>query len=526
MTWSPETSCGFESRKIRSIAVPYLQGRAIDLGCGMEAVWPGVIGVDNGETFRGHMGFTIRAEIDNLDFLQDESCDAVFSSHALEDFDRERVPAVLTEWGRVLKPGGNLVLYVPSANFYPRCGEPGANPAHRWDIYPGDIEAVLRDMADNGGSGWEIIESEERGGGNEYSLFIVARKTAGGYSERTWERNPGGRKRALLIRYGAIGDQFVAASVVPGLKKQGYHVTYNTTPDAANLVRNDPHIDEFLIQERDFVPNQMLGEYWQEIAHRYDKVVNLCESIEGALLQLPGRLTHGYSDEARRRLYSGVNYWERTHDIADVPYDFNARFYPDEDELAWACMERNKNRKVPVVAWALAGSSIHKIWPYTQVVVDWLLKHTNTSIYLLGDAKEGKQLQGAILEMIGDHGGRVHPMAGEWEIRKVLTFCRFADVVVGPETGVLNSVALERVAKVIYLSHSSHENLTKHWINTEVLVPLQSEVPCYPCHRLHYDTTYCPRSEKTMAAECASNIIPERVFAAIAAAVGARREAA
>ena len=282
MTWSRETSCGFESRKIRSIAVPYLQGRALDLGCGMEAVWPTVIGIDNGKTFTGHMGFSIKAEIDDLGFFQDASCDGVFSSHALEDFDPARIPAVLAEWARVLKPGGYLVLYVPSANLYPKMGEPGANPAHKVDIYAGDVQRWL--LAGTT-CGWTQIECEERGDGDEYSWFEVYQKRDDGqFEKRLRERNPQGKKRALVIRYGAIGDQFVAASVLPGLREQGYHITYNTTPDAAALVAHDPHIDEFLIQERDYVPNTMLGEYWKEIEPRYDRVINLCESIEGALL--------------------------------------------------------------------------------------------------------------------------------------------------------------------------------------------------------------------------------------------------
>jgi ADP-heptose:LPS heptosyltransferase len=146
---------------------------------------------------------------------------------------------------------------------------------------------------------------------------------------------------------------------------------------------------------------------------------------------------------------------------------------------------------------------------------------------LLGDNKEGAALQAAIVACQDDRPGvkdRLHAMCGMWEIRKVLTFVQHADVVVGPETGVLNSVCMEDVPKVIYLSHSSPDNLTKHWKNTEVVTP--QNTPCWPCHRLHYDTTWCPRDETTQAAACASSILPERVFAAIAAAVGAKREAA
>ena len=65
------------------------------------------------------------------------------------------------------------------------------------------------------------------------------------------------------------------------------------------------------------------------------------------------------------------------------------------------------------------------------------------------------------------------------------------------------------------LSHSSRENLTKHWRNTIVLEAERAKTPCFPCHRLHIDETYCPLVEETGGALCASNIRPETLFQAI-----------
>src|SRR6266436_6527675 len=174
---------------------------------------------------RGIPTTDIVGKADDLSLFSDESMDAVFSSHCLEDFDRDKVPAVLAEWTRVLKMGGHMVLYVPSANLYPKCGEPGANPAHKWDIYPGDIEALLKAQTASSVArhGWKLLESEERGERDEYSILIVAQKVPPyhGWSEDIWQRHPGGKQRALVIRYGAIGDAFIMSSVLPLLKAQG-----------------------------------------------------------------------------------------------------------------------------------------------------------------------------------------------------------------------------------------------------------------------------------------------------------------
>lgn len=523
VTWTLETSRGFESDKIAAIAVPYLHGKGLDIGCGMRKVWPSAIGVDNGHHFGNMMQASIAGDGTDLSLFADNSLDYVFSSHTLEHFHRENVPDILREWARVLKVGGYLVLYLPSANLYPKCGEEGANPDHKWDIYPGDVEAIMRDEV---AGGWCQVEKEERDQGAEYSLFLVFRKTKSGWSEDIWQRNPGGQKRALVCRFGAIGDQIVASSVLPGLKQAGYHITYMVTPESQVVMANDPHIDEWVVQAREFVPNVQLGAYWEAIKERYDHIVNLCESVEGSLLQLPGRIGHSYSQETRNRLFGSVNYLERTHDIAAVPHEFACKFYPTEEERAWA-RETRADMAGPVVAWAIHGTSAHKLYPWINVVAGWILKSTPLHLVLMGDDNEGAELQAGILDSLGDDvpRERLHAMAGKWSLRKSLTFVQYADCVVGPETGLMNAVCMERNRKVIYLSHSSPDNLTKHWVNTTVLTPNRERAPCYPCHMLHYGWDHCNKVEATSAAACASGIAPQEVMDAILDTFGARKAA-
>lgn len=545
MVWTAETSCGFESSKIASIAVPYLQGRGLDIGCGMQKVWPSAIGVDNGHHF-GRGGADIQGDGTDLSMFADASMDYVFSSHFLEHVHGPIEP-VLREWWRVLKVGGRLVLYLPHKDWYPNIGEAGANPDHQRDMVPDDVIAAMKQL----GMYWSLVENETRSGTNEYSFFQVYRKRPTGddtisadreswqwHRHELWQRNPGGRKRALIIRYGAIGDQLLAASILPALKAQGFHVTYNTTPEAQQVLLHDPNVDEWLIQAKDFVPNEQLGPYWASIAERYDRVINLCESVEGGLLTLPGRLQHQYSDEARRSLLGTVNYADRTADIAGVPRGGRIRFYATEQERKWARATRRAwSETAPVVAVVANGSSPHKVYPWFHTVIGWLVERTPAHVCLLSDPGIGKELQAAmvgVLERSGADMSRVHPMGGGvWTVRQALSFCQVVDVVAGPETGPLNAVCHEPdVAKVIMLSHSSHENLTRDWVNTTVLTPDAERAPCYGsgpgagCHRLHYTWEHCHQHPETHAALCASAIAPKQVFEAIALSLGAERKAA
>jgi len=527
MVWSLESSNGRESSKIAHLVVPYLQGKCLDIGCGLDKIWPDVLGVDDLKDYAGQRppGIDMVCDGTNLHFYRDEVIDGIYSSHFLEhtvDF-----KAVLKEWWRVIRPDGYLVLYLPHKSFYPNIGQPGSNPDHKHDFMPDDIIDAMKVIGS-----WELVENEDRNKTNEYSFFQVYRKIKSQGKKRihkmnVWERNPNGQQRCLIVRYGAIGDQILASSILPELKKQGYYITYNTAPNGYEILKHDPNIDEWIVQAKDYVPNPQLGPYWGSLAAegRWDKIINLCESIEGGLLTLPGRLQFDYPHETRQKLFSSVNYLERTHDIAGVPYNFAPKFYPTIAETAWAQKERAKV-KAPIVAWSIHGSAHHKVYPWTQIVAAWLLTHTPCHVFLLGDKQSGKPLQDGIVDSMKKDGidlSKLHLMSGEWDIRQALTFVNQVDCLVGPETGTLNAVCMEDVKKVIYLSHSSHENLTKHWKNTTVLLPDKAKAPCWPCNRLHYNWDNCFQDKDTQASLCASAIPPKAVFEAIMAALNFKK---
>lgn len=535
MTWTLETSQGLESRKICAFIVPYTRGRVLDVGCGNEVAWPHFVGVDNGHHFgRGAATIMVKDATD-LSLFASGSWDSVFSSHTLEHIEDTR--AALTEFWRVIRPGGHLVLYLPDKRHYPNIGEPGANTDHRHDFIPDDIIEHMRAVAEGAGHGWTLVENEVRTGSNEYSMFLVfAKNTAIDDAnillplcrEDVWQRNPDGKPRVLVTRFGAIGDQIMAASVLPLLKAQGCHLTYMTTPEAQQVLLHNPHVDEWLIQDRDQVPNTQLGAYIETLGSRYDKVINLCESIEGSLLALPGRPNHSWTNEARRKVLGTVNYQERTHDLAGVPYLFDPRFHPTDDERREAMAFKSTLHSAtssfvaPVIMWAVGGSSNHKLYPFTDTVVAWLLEQTEAHV-VLATGPELADIEAGLVLALEKHGAdmnRVHRTAGDWGIRRALTFTEYADVVVGPETGIINAASHLDTQTVVMLSHSSPENLTKHWRNTIVLRADPATTPCSPCHRLHVDETHCPLLEETGGALCASNIRPELLFQAIRHALG------
>jgi predicted SAM-dependent methyltransferase len=153
MTWSLENSQNDEASKIRWETVPYFHGRILDVGCGPYKTFPHWIGCDNGHHW-GVRGVDVQIQTaEKLDLFTSQSCDGVFSSHLLEHIPYENVADTLKEWCRVIKPGGHLMLYLPNEAEYPKVGEYGANPDHKWNVNHRRVIDAMESV-----KGWDLID--------------------------------------------------------------------------------------------------------------------------------------------------------------------------------------------------------------------------------------------------------------------------------------------------------------------------------------------------------------------------------
>jgi len=299
-----------------------------------------------------------------------------------------------------------------------------------------------------------------------------------------------------------------ASGIFPLLKKDGYHVTLMTTESGKKIVEHDPNIDEFYVQDNDQVPNGALTAFWDYMRTKYDRFINLSESIEGTLLALPGRANHAWP-HAMRHKYLNQNYHEFTAEVAGVEFRPIGGFYPTPEEVKAAYDITISHGQGPYIMYALSGSSQHKFYAgMDAVIAQLLLKLPTATIFLVGDEAC------KILECGWENEPRVVLMSGTQTIRGTLSLAQQVDCVIGPETGVLNAVGfLANVAKVCLLSHSSVENLTKHWVNSYPIEPVG--MACYPCHRLHYGMQHCFEDAETGTALCQLSISQDRVVSAV-----------
>ncbi len=312
---------------------------------------------------------------------------------------------------------------------------------------------------------------------------------------------------ACVTRYGGFGDVLQAASVFPELKKQGFKVAFNCHPSGEDLTRHDPNVDLHMVQGEKLIGNDDLDAWWFRMGRQFDKYVNLSGSVERSLLAHPVDREYFTDTWEQRHAKMNVNYLERTHQLAGVPQEYHTHFYASGKEKRWAGRERDRmGRRYPVILMSLSGSSVHKAYPYWDEVIKWILKDTPCTVVTVGD--HGCQ----ILEVGWGRYRRVRCRSGKWTIRQTLTFAAHqADIVVGTETGVMNGVGLEIVPKVLMLSHSSVENLSKHWRHTVNIVPFLAK--CHPCHKMHLHSSSCRADPGGgRGAWCSHSIEPERVI--------------
>ena len=498
--WSLKTSKGYEAKKCRYRVVSYCRGLGLDLGCGDEKIVPTALGID----FASNKA-ELRLDLSSpnaLGLFATGSLDYIFSSHTLEDlWDTE---GTLKEWWRVIKAGGYLILYGPDKDYYPNIGQPGANPRHKHDLYWQDVWKIIEKFGNS-----KLILASRHNEEDEYSWQLVCQKLNCSLKSRNIQSiskikhclYPFRRKqrKCLIIRYGAIGDAIWATIILPLVKKEGYYIVYNTTPYSYEVLQNNPYIDEFILQDRNAIPSKDLGDYFREISKGFDRVINLCESVEKKLLVVEN------TEEWKRPQWwrhqeCNKNYYNATLEAAGYPKVKGKRgeLYFDSTEEYLGKIFTEYHKKYFTILWSLSGSAFHKVYPWAEYVAGEMLKrHKDIEIITVGDN---------LCRILEWQMPRTINKSGVWGIRQSLLMTKYVNLVIGTETGILNAAGCYDTPKICLLSHSSRENLTKYWVND---FSIESPAKCYPCHRLNYTLNACPLEKLTHAPKCMAEISPE-----------------
>lgn len=126
-----------ETDTCREIMLQYLQDAEwiLDIGFGGSAICNRALTFDQERPYTktGVDKQLLKGNARDLSMFCDESLDAVYSSHLLEDFSYNELISIIKEWRRVLKPGGLLLTNCPDQQkFLAHCARSGqsVNMAH------------------------------------------------------------------------------------------------------------------------------------------------------------------------------------------------------------------------------------------------------------------------------------------------------------------------------------------------------------------------------------------------------------
>src|SRR5437588_4080679 len=140
-----------ETSKCRERLGPYCIGYGLDIGFGGDPITDGAIRVDFATPYAmtGSYSVQLGGDAGKLVWFADNALDFIYSSHLLEDF--EDTKGVLTEWLRVLKPGGRLIIFCPDEQAYRRHCAATAQAYNNHHIHPdlslAKVQSILRAIA-------------------------------------------------------------------------------------------------------------------------------------------------------------------------------------------------------------------------------------------------------------------------------------------------------------------------------------------------------------------------------------------
>jgi len=365
-------------------------------------------------------------------------------------------------------------------------------------------EETTKTLRSNGR--YQVIESEP---------FQVIRKMGGKGGQIPHERpTPApGQKTICLVRYGGYGDHIMMSAVIDHYHNDGWWVVYNTNRKGRDVFKGDPRINEYIDHEDNIIvaENKPLDEYWGKLSRHYDKFINFAEIAEKSLLRIEGRQPEYNDSWIKRHADCNRNYYDEHFMRCGLP-EIKGRgpaIWLSDKERKWAREEvelaRRKTGKTFIVLWNIMGSSFHKMYPWAHDV--WLLcGHNGDDIGFItvsdafGSYLEEKRFENML------------PRAGKYTIRQTLAIHSAVDAVVSTETNSMNAGLGYPAPVVALLSHSSKEQFP--WRPQDVPVaPNLKEVPCYPCHQLHYSRLGCLQGPRnTGATACMEAITPGEIY--------------
>ena len=285
-------------------------------------------------------------------------------------------------------------------------------------------------------------------------------------------------KTVFIMRGGTgIGDLLMATPLPRLLVADGYDVDVGIWPNNQAVMWHNPFV-------RNLIPypasQDQYFEWQAKIDADYDRVIDLGYTLEKKFLHR----TDGFfgpvpSMEARRTAAAGKNYYEETLKAAgfDGFYSTLPEIFASQEEDGILDRYRHELKKDgrKQLFWNLNGSTKNKFLSKGLQYIKAVLAQVPDSIHhiITGTSFDAANLP-------DDPRVRI----ATWDLRTSLLLTQLVDVVIGPESGLVNAAGAYSTPKVILYSHSAPENLGGHFLNHYPICP---GCDCHPCYLIPLD---------------------------------------
>lgn len=298
------------------------------------------------------------------------------------------------------------------------------------------------------------------------------------------------KEKLLLIGYRAWGDWIYASPVIPILTEK-YDVYLEINRKGHCLFGDDPRFKQIAVfaefegKAQDEYPD-LFAKRWAEIREQVkpDVEINLNGTCEVTCIG------ERFQDEfywpvGERRSWYGPNgfydaVFRRCGISMDQPISLMGLYFDEEQEAhvkAW----REKYKDNFVVILPIAGSTAQKIFHNYRDVAEAILdKYPDAVIYMAGDD--------ACSDYVPQHERVKNICGNRLPFKQAVHMTKYADMVLGPETGLLAAAGMFGTPKVILATTSSVWQMTQYQKND---FSIQAPVPCSPCHRAIYFEADC-----------------------------------
>jgi len=293
----------------------------------------------------------------------------------------------------------------------------------------------------------------------------------------------------LLIGYRAYGDWIFNIPILPFLFNK-YRIHLETNLKGAHLFHNDPRFEGFSFMKIESYPiewrNKVVFERWEALERELqpDRVINLWRTMEHSCIIEADQPEFYMPSQERQLAFAGNAFYDEPFFRIGMAPPANPKLdclYYSPQEWAWGESFRKAHEGKFVIFMPIAGSTAHKIIQGMEEMTDELLRRLpKAKIYLFGE----RGFEGYMWKR-----DRVtHIFAEQLPIKQSYLATKYADLVIGPETGMLAAAGMWGTPKVYLATASSVYQLTKYSKND---YSVQSRCPCSPCEKAVYELQDC-----------------------------------